>query len=122
MTIGSRNPRAIIVEDEALIAMHLQELLEAMGLTVVAMFRNAEVALAGLSAAAPDVAVLDVNLGSNQTSLPVAQRLAEAGVPFVFVTGYGGAAVKDQYPDVAVLTKPVDEAELRRVVGELLHA
>lgn len=108
------------MEDEALIAMYLREVLEYMGLDVVSMFRNTDVALAGWRAAAPDVAILDVNLGSSQTSLPVAQQLKEAGVPFVFVTGYGAAAVKDQFPHVPVLTKPVDEAEFRSLVNQLL--
>src|SRR3546814_5682804 len=35
-----------------------------------------------------DLAVLDFNLG-NETSLPVAELLAERGVSFLFATGYG---------------------------------
>lgn len=34
-----------------------------------------------------DLAVLDVNLGA-ETAFPIADRLEELGVPFIFATGY----------------------------------
>ena len=37
---------------------------------------------------AVDVAILDVNLGS-ETSFPLVTPLNKKGVPYVFVTGYG---------------------------------
>ena len=48
-------------------------------------------ALAALGRASPDCAVLDVNL-HGEKSYPVAARLDELGVPFVFATGYGDAS------------------------------
>lgn len=114
--------RALVVEDEALIAMHLGGLLEEMGLDVVGPFAKAELALDRLQHMAPDVAVLDVNLGSGGTSFPVARALIGAGVPFVFLTGYGQAGVRDEFPGVPVLTKPVNEIELGLMITKLLQA
>ena len=119
--MSSPKPRAMIVEDEALIAMHLQEILEDTGLAVVALFRNAELALAGLKDAAPDVAVLDINLGNNATSMPVAEKLAEAGIPFLFLTGYGKSGAEGGFSDVPVLTKPVNDTELSTAIRGLLQ-
>ena len=53
-----------------------------------------------------DLAVLDFNLG-NETSLPIADMLAERGVPFLFATGYGdGLDLPDRFSDVILLKKP----------------
>ena len=68
----------------------------------------------------PDCAVLDVNLGP-ETSIPVAERLAEAGVPFVFATGYGDKtprpAAVSEAPTVA---KPYTADMLRKSLTALL--
>ena len=51
-------------------------------------------------------ALLDVNLG-DQTSLPVANNLAERGIPFILATGYGDAeAITASYPSSFVINKP----------------
>ncbi|MDB5406484.1 MAG: hypothetical protein JWL84_1396 [Rhodospirillales bacterium] len=38
--------------------------------------------------------------------LPVAAALAERGIPFIFMTGYGPTGVPAEYRDRPVLTKP----------------
>ena len=64
-------------------------------------------------------ALLDVNLG-DETSLPLARQLAEAGVPFAFATGYGEASpVTREFPGVPVVTKPYDVEKLRQGLREL---
>ncbi|MNE82938.1 hypothetical protein D3C80_1797100 [compost metagenome] len=50
-----------------------------------------EGALEFIDAARPTVAMLDINLGDRH-SYPIADRLAEVGVPFIFATGYGEQA------------------------------
>src|SRR5690554_4544974 len=95
--------RVMVVEDEALIAMHLEDILEDMGLKVVGRFRAAEPALVFIDGAALDVAVLDVNLGGGTTSFPIAEKLAERQIPFLFLTGYGDSRVGEQFPDAQVL-------------------
>lgn len=111
--------RVMVVEDEALIAMHLEDILEDMGLNVVGRFRAAEPALSFIETAALDVAVLDVNLGSGTTSFPIAERLAERGIPFLFLTGYGDSRMGDRFPEAQVLSKPTDEDRLRAILSEL---
>ena len=62
-----------------------------------------------------DAAVLDVNLGGEPV-YPVADALMAAGVPFVFVTGYGPAALEGRFEHIPVLQKPIDGAALQRVL------
>jgi DNA-binding LytR/AlgR family response regulator len=58
-----------------------------------------------------DGAILDINLGGEKV-FPVAERLAERGVPFVFCTGYGLAGVPADFAQAPTLAKPYDQRQL----------
>ena len=58
-----------------------------------------------------DVAMLDVNLNGTK-SFPVAETLAERGVPFIFATGYGAHGMEHPFRDRPVLKKPFQSDEL----------
>lgn len=58
-----------------------------------------------------DAAVLDVNLHGLR-SYPVADALGARGIPFVFVSGYGDADLRNLYPGCSVITKPYKEIDL----------
>jgi DNA-binding response OmpR family regulator len=113
--------RVLIVEDEALLAIMLEdELLEA-GATVLGPATTVNEALRLIDSVTSDgglsVAVLDIQLG-DEVVLAVADRLAALDVPFVFATAYsehcdtGGHAAP-------VLTKPFDPARLITVLEAL---
>lgn len=52
-----------------------------------------------------DAAVLDVNLG-DVMSYPIADRLKGRGIPYMFLTGYDGWSLPDEFRDAARLAKP----------------
>jgi two-component sensor histidine kinase/CheY-like chemotaxis protein len=106
--------KILIVEDEALVAMALQDQLEALGLSVVATCANVPDALAAINSRLPDAAILDVNLGG-QLVYPVADRLTELGIPHVFVTGYGRESIDQRYWATRTLEKPLDGDMLEHV-------
>jgi CheY-like chemotaxis protein len=56
---------------------------------------------------APDMAVLDIGLGDNETVYPVADRLRARGIPFVFATGYDACVIPDAYAAVPRAEKPI---------------
>jgi CheY-like chemotaxis protein len=105
--------RLLVVEDEALVAMALEDMLEEMGCIVVDVAGTVSrgVALAGNAALSLDGAILDVNLGGEKV-YPVAERLAARGVPFVFCTGYGLAGIASDFSHVPTLSKPYDQRQL----------
>jgi two-component SAPR family response regulator len=70
---------------------------------------------------APEAAILDVNLGG-QLVYPVADRLIDQGIPFVFVTGYGRESVDQRYSFVKVLEKPVERQALERLFSIPRHS
>ena len=101
----------LILEDEPIVAMCLEDMLLETGAQVVVSASVAQ-ALAAIGQASPDCAVLDVNL-HGEKSYPVAARLDELGVPFVFATGYGNAEHPDQFAGCATITKPYRFVDIR---------
>ncbi|MBV1797069.1 response regulator [Siccirubricoccus sp. G192] len=109
-----RNRRILVVEDEALVAMMVEDELREAGAkiltaaTVGNALRLIEAAMqdGGLSAA-----VLDINLGGEMVT-PVADVLARLGVPFLFATGYGEGCDKGGHDAVPMLHKPFEPLDL----------
>jgi CheY-like chemotaxis protein len=119
MTTPANAPRIMIVEDEALVALMVEDLLTDFGCQISGSFGAVDEALAYLTEAttpppALDGAVLDVNIGGTMV-FPVAERLRAAGLPFVFATGYG-ALPRKGFEDVVVLNKPIDPILLEDAV------
>src|SRR3546814_4989964 len=85
-----RGLRVFLVEDEALVAMLLEHMLSDMGGVIVGQAHNVVGALTQMEQMAwsADVAILDINL-AGEAVYPVADALAERGIPFLFATGYG---------------------------------
>jgi len=98
-------PRILIVEDEPLIALMLADMLAELGFEVTASLSQVAEALAFLADHQVDVALLDVNIGSQKID-PVADLLAARGTPFIFTTGYGTTGVPPSHVDRAILQKP----------------
>ncbi|SCB60579.1 Bacteriophytochrome (light-regulated signal transduction histidine kinase) [Rhizobium aethiopicum] len=97
--------KILLVENNLIIAMDGEEILRRLGAEVATAPSVAE-AMEILAGQAFDFALLDVNLG-DETSFGIADRLAAAGVPFVFATGYGeGIAQANSHSGTPVLQKP----------------
>jgi CheY-like chemotaxis protein len=111
--------RILLVEDEALVAMLLEDMVLALGATVVGPESRVDQAIASAETADLDAAILDINLGG-QRSYAVADALRRRGVPFAFATGYGAVGVDVAHRDVPVLVKPYTEDDVARTVNTLL--
>ena len=110
-----KGKRVLVVEDEFLIALHLEDVLTAMGHQVVGSASRLNEALDLARTGDIDFAVLDVNLAGTQ-SFPVAEVLRERGIPFVFATGYGVEGLVDGYRDQPTLQKPYERYELEQAI------
>jgi CheY-like chemotaxis protein len=110
--------RILVVEDEALIAFMLEDMLADLGHEVVATAARLPQALEMAEARAFDVAILDVNLDGVKT-FPVADVLLRRGIPFAFATGYGREGLDARHRDAAVIRKPFAVAELERTIVQL---
>jgi len=99
--------RVLLVEDEALVAMLVEDMLADFGCSVVATAPRLDEALehANDLALEFDVALLDLNLAGENT-LGVASALAARNIPFAFATGYGAGGLPDEWRDRPTLQKP----------------
>jgi DNA-binding NtrC family response regulator len=78
--------RVLIVEDDPLLLLDLESTLSSAGAVVVGLCQTLDEALRRSEPTDFAVAVLDFRLG-DETASPVARRLEDRGVPFVFYTG-----------------------------------
>ncbi|MBX3510856.1 MAG: response regulator [Hyphomonadaceae bacterium] len=112
--------KALIVEDESLVAMLIEDLLLDLGYDVVAMAGQLDHAVRVAGEVEVDFAVLDLNL-HGQLTYPVAEALARRGIPIVFATGYGAAGLPPEWADRPVLQKPFQQHELRGAIDSALR-
>jgi CheY-like chemotaxis protein len=89
--------RVLIVEDEALVAMLLEEILGDCGCQLVGPVGTVPAALAAVQSERFDAAVLDVNL-AGESAYPVAEVLDRRQIPFLFLSGYGQGAIPADRP------------------------
>ena len=98
--------RVLILEDNLIIAMDAEAMMEQLGARHVDIASNVRDAMRSIEKSPPDFALLDINLG-NENSVPVALKLLELGIPFAFASGYGErAALPAELERVAIIQKP----------------
>lgn len=117
---GGDKARILVVEDEALVALQLQNDLNEQGYHVVGPARSLRHGLILAAQEEIDVALLDVSLG-RETSATIAEQLSSRGVPFAFTTGYSDFAVLPAHLRGAPkVTKPYVVQDIRKVLDGLL--
>lgn len=112
--------RALVVEDEAGVALLIEDMLEELGCEIAASAPTLAKALAYAEAGSFDFATLDVNL-DGQAVFPVAEILRRRRIPFLFSTGYGRIGVPEAFQDCEVLDKPFLIHELEQKLRSTLH-
>jgi light-regulated signal transduction histidine kinase (bacteriophytochrome) len=113
--------RVLLVEDQFVIALDAERLLKEAGAAEVEIAATPDEAERLLAAHRPDVAVLDGNLG-RVTSIPVAQKLLDLGVPFILPTGYGDSQmIGEAFRRIPVVRKPYSGHSLVAAIEEVRH-
>jgi nitrogen-specific signal transduction histidine kinase len=116
--IGLAGLRVLVVEDESLIGMLAEDLLEQLGCRMVGLVSSLGKALDMAKSAEMDFALLDVDLGGERV-YPVALALQARGVPFVFMSGYGG--LDGPWQGRPIIQKPFDLVQLRNEIERALR-
>ena len=112
------NGHVLLVEDSLIIAMDAEDILARLGAERVTTVSSIQQALDEIERERFALAVLDVNLGT-ETSLPIADRLREVGVPYVFATGYGDQLdLPAEHAGATVIQKPYTLSGVQRRLGE----
>jgi CheY-like chemotaxis protein len=110
--------RILVVEDEPVVAMYLEDMLEALGCQTIGPASRLADGLVLVESETFDAAILDINLGGER-STPIAEALRQRGVPFAFASGYGVAP--EGFGDgVPMIEKPYREAQVAGALDQLL--
>lgn len=102
------NRRVLYLEDEIIIALDTAETLRELGFAEVAIAHNLRKARSLAAAGRFDVALLDVNLGSGEVSIPFGRDLIATGMIVIFASGYNRAEMESEHPDLVFLEKPLN--------------
>lgn len=109
----------LMAEDEMNLALLLEDLLVDAGYRVLRAARLSHGLALLDDGERVDVAILDINLAGVQV-FPLAEALRERGIPFLFASGYGAAAVPSEFGDCPVLQKPYTAEQICEALAGLL--
>ncbi|GAM97853.1 response regulator [alpha proteobacterium U9-1i] len=112
--------RVLVVEDEAVVAMLIEDMLADLGHEVAAIAGKLDHALTASRDLPLDLAILDVNLNGQRT-YEVAEVLRSRGVPVIFATGYGAGGIDAAWRDAEVLQKPFQIEALSSAIATVVR-
>jgi len=107
--------RVLVIEDDALIAMLLAELLAGMGHEVCATAASEAEAVIAATCYLPDLMIVDAGLGQGSGVSAVEEILRAGPLAHVFVSG-DAESVRLRRSDAIVVRKPFRQAELARAI------
>ena len=118
-------PCVLIVEDEALLALELEDVMTGLGFYVSGLAPTPDRARWLAKSDAPDIVLMDVCLEGGREGIETARWLREmCGTEVVFVTGHTDAKtlerIHERVPGAQVLSKPVSHKRLEEAVTAFL--
>ena len=120
MSDGLFPRKALLVEDEALVAMIAEDYLDAIGFSPLCV-DTAAGALDALAGGGLSLAVIDVGLPDMRgDDLAARARELAPDLPIILASGFDAAELKQRFRDdgaVAVLAKPYTERDLRAAIA-----
>ena len=117
----SERPTVMVVEDEFIIALDLSETVRDLGFRVEGPFADKENAFIAIDRHMPDCAILDVKTADGDV-YPLADALADAGVPIIFHSGHiAPDDIADRYPEARTCSKPCPPDQLIMMISGALE-
>jgi DNA-binding response OmpR family regulator len=118
-----RRPRALIVEDEIMIALDLEDTMLALGFDSCGLAPSERSARSLAMSGQPDVVLMVVCLDGGREGIETARWLREVcGASVIFVTAKADegtlARIHERVPGAPVLSKPVYRKHLAKAVSE----
>jgi DNA-binding NtrC family response regulator len=110
--------RVLVVEDDPVVAMVVEDTLRDLGLEVIVDLTLVD-ALNEIETSDFNAAVIDVGL-RGESAHPMMVALQERNVPFVVISGGDLTTLAAEFPQVRMMSKPLDMKSLQQVVQNLL--
>ncbi len=110
----------LYLEDEPLIALDIADALENFGFQLVVIAHSLASAERYVAENSFHLAVLDINLGRNQTSLRLGEALSDDGTRVLFASGNSAREMELLQAGYGYLMKPFGPASLRQAIERML--
>jgi CheY-like chemotaxis protein len=124
-SLADYEPRALIVEDETLIAEELKERLERFGFYVIAAVDSAEEGIQIATTERPDLVLMDVRLRGEMDGVQAAAEIRQrVDVPVIYLTAYSDHVTLDRAKHTepyGYVLKPFHERELQVTIELAMH-
>lgn len=113
--------RILIAEDEAVIALLLEEVLAGLGHSICATTATEEETVSATVRYRPDLIIIDDGLQEGDGVSAMKTILANRAIPHVFTTG-SRAGVLARQPGAIVIEKPFHEPDLVRAIAQAMSS
>lgn len=104
--------RIFYLEDNPLIAFHVEQMIEDLGHVFAGSLDSFSDLKQKFASIELDAALVDIDLADGPTGPQAAAWLHERGIPAIFVTGQAQVAANHGDVSLAVLSKPISQSEL----------
>ena len=114
--------RVLIIEDEAIIALDLENLVNELGHRVVGIAATRDDAVHMARQRRPELILTDIKLADGSSGVEAAMAIVkEMDVPVIFITAYPEFLLTGQRPEPTYLvTKPFSRDTVRATIGQAL--
>ena len=121
----SQVPRVLIVEDELLVAWHLESLAREQNLEVCGLVPDGDGAIEQATDLDADLILMDIRLAGRMDGIEAARRIREQRTtPIIFITAHGDPAtrakIEQVLPGTPVLAKPITAAILKEAIASVM--
>jgi len=118
-------PRVLIVEDELLVAWHLESLTREQNLEVCGLVPDGDGAIEQAIDLEVDLVLMDIRLAGKMDGVEAARRIREQrDTPIIFITAHGDPATRAHIdrmvPGAPVLAKPITAARLKEAIAQVM--
>jgi diguanylate cyclase (GGDEF)-like protein/PAS domain S-box-containing protein len=114
------NKNILVVEDESVVAMHIEESLEKLGYAVAAVVASGEEAVKKAEETRPDLILMDIVLKGEIDGIDAAGQIREKfNIPVIYLTAYADDAIVHRAKitePLGYIVKPFNERELKSAI------
>jgi CheY-like chemotaxis protein len=119
--------RVLIVEDELLVAWHLESLARDQHLDVCGLVPDGEGAIEQAVDLEVDLILMDIRLAGRMDGIEAARRIRDQrDTPIIFITAHGDEATRAKIervlPGAPVLAKPITAERLKEAIASVMKA
>ena len=119
-------PRVLIVEDELLVAWHLESLAREQNFEVCGLVPDGDGAIEQAIDLDADLVLMDIRIAGPIDGIEAARRIrAQRNTPIIFITAHGDPATRERIgrvlPGVPVLAKPITGERLKEAIAAVMN-